>query len=245
VASRRAPRGAGFLLGLLTSASALAAPPARIDGEPVTEGELAGLRSAREAPLPEATLLEEVLNRRLLVRAARERGLHEVPEVRRELRRTRRDILIRALTEQLTRERASAEEVRAFYDEHFGGRDRVPQIRLLRASAPDRDRAADLLRVPDGAGDAGEWHYPALLSAPLREALGDEPEPGTRVGPVALAGGWTVARVTDHRRTSPPALAAVRPAIRELLRRRALTDLLGRLREEARIVYPEGPPASE
>ena len=225
----------GIAVGLVLAFPARSEPPARIDGKPITEGEVVELRKARESDSSRDQILEEIINRRLLARAARERGLDEDPEVQRRLIRNRRDILIRAIVDQLARERVPADAVRAFYRTHFSGQGQVSQVRLLRASRPTREGAerVDL----DAADQPGSWHFRALLRDGLRRALPDEVQKGSEIGPVAGPDGWTVARVADKRRVAPPALSTVQTAIRSRLEEQALAELLEGLRRQARIEY--------
>lgn len=227
------------VFGLVLTGPAWSQPPALIDGEPVTEGEVAELRQGREDESSRGQIIEEVINRRLLARAAREQGLDELPEVQRRLTRVRRDTLIRALMAHLARERVPADAVRSFYRAHFSGQGQVVQLRLARATRPTREAAEglDLDRQRSG----GAWQFRALMEQGLRQALPDKVAKGTEIGPVAGPDGWTLARVTGKRHVAPPALSTVQNAIRSRLEERALSELLEGLRRQADIQYNRSP----
>lgn len=231
----------GIALALVLVFPARSEPLARINGKPITKAEVAELRKARKGDASRDQILEEVINRRLLAGAARERGLDERPDVQRRLIHNRRDILIRTLVKQLARERVPPEAVRSFYRTHFSGKKQVRQLRLLRASRPTPEEAEGMdLKSMEGTGS---WRFRALLGAGLRNGLPDQVQKDARIGPVAGPNGWIVARVVDKRSVPPPPLSTVQTAIRSRLEERTLAELLEGLRRQARIEY-HNPPSS-
>ena len=233
------------------------APLARIDGESVGTEDLEayrlGLPESRK-PIEGAgrPLLEELINRRLLLRKARQRGLPQEKAVRMAMERARQDVLIDALLNRVIAERMAPQRVRSFYQRHFSSHDRVERLEVTLAAAPSRESAASL-KERLAAAEPGENGpeappeartkrvFPPLLAPKAREALtgGD---PGKVVGPVALDGQWRVYRIDRRSAVEPPELSEVRSAIAGVLRDRTVRLFLRELRESADIDYPQDTP---
>lgn len=223
---------------------------ATVDKEPITAEDLAEYRQALDnqaikvaepdTGVARSVLLEELINRRLLLKAAKERDLTTEPEVRKALERSRNDILIRTLLDRTVTDRVTPERVEAFYRDRFAGAEEVAQIRVVRRRAATRAQAEELRSELEGTTTKGEWVFPDLQPQALAEALREAGKDQV-VGPVANDGNWTLARVTARRQTSPPPLDEVREPIRSRLKEEAIQDLLAQLREDARINYQQGP----
>ncbi len=223
---------------------------ATVDKEPITTEDLAEYRKALDDQSSQArepdtgrarsVLLEELINRHLLLKAAKERDLMTDPEVRKALERSRNHILIRTLLDRTVADRVTPERVEAFYRDRFTASGEAVQIRLVRRGAATRAQAEELHRELKNTANGGEWVFldllPGTLAEPLREAA-----KGQVVGPVAEDGNWILARVTARRQVSPPPLDRVREAIRSRLKEEAIQDLLAQLREGARISYQQAP----
>lgn len=244
----------------LALAADTAAPLARIGEEAIAPADL----DAYIAGLPEAdrqlarsdrgrsVLLEELINRRLLVGAARERGLPREAAIRHAMRRTRQDVLIEALLRRVVRERVTDARIRDYYRQRIVG-SAVPVLHL-RHIRMDTEEAATGLReqlqggadfaalaranaADGGDGDRG-WAPLVTLPPPLREALG-KARPGQVVGPVGTDQGWLLVRVRDRRDGEAPPLGRVRGAIRRALERRAIHEMIADLRDGSEVRYPE------
>lgn len=225
---------------------------AHVDGEPITAENLRDYRShfperknpAADQEAARNVLLEELINHRLLLKAARKRNLAEEPNVRQALRWSRREILVESLLDRVVADRVTEERVRAYYRRHFGSSDRVAQIRLVERTAPTRAEAVRLAKGLSESSGAGGWVLAPLRSPALEKALGSA-EKGETVGPVATDGHWAVMLVTDRRRTTPPPFEEVREDIRKRLETEAIQELLASLRERARISYPNSAGADQ
>ncbi|HKJ71032.1 MAG TPA: peptidyl-prolyl cis-trans isomerase [Gammaproteobacteria bacterium] len=221
-------------------------PLVRLNGEPIRAQDLEAFRGHQHGQgdagtsrdLPEGVALEQLINRRLLLGAARDRDLAGDPEVKQALEQARRDILIDTLLRRVVAQRVTHQRIESFYEAHFARAERIPQLRVLRRTAPTREAAGRLQRQLSGqaSGEGGEWVFADLQPPALAEALA-KTKPGTVVGPVASHGGWTVARVTDRRTVDPPALKAVRDAIRSRLEYEAVRTYLAHLRDAAKVEY--------
>lgn len=243
---------AALLMTLLLGAAPAAAekPLARVNGKTVEAADLRAYLANRDAggsgdaTLPQAVALEELINRRLLLKAARERGLAEEAPVKHALQRARREILVTALLERVVAERVTDQRAKSYYQRHFGSPDRLAQLSLVRRTADSKARARELARrmQEGGDGDAedAEWVFPALLPPALAKAM-ESVRPGAMVGPVATDGGWTVVRVTGQRQVEAPPLDRVRSGIRQRLAYQAIRDYIAQLRDSARIEYVRDP----
>lgn len=235
---------------------------ATVDGEPVHPRDLDAYRAA----LPEkeqrrlggsergrAVLLEELINRRVLAEAARERGLAEEKAVRRAMRRAGRDVLIETLFRRVVQVRVTGARVRQYYRERLveGGE---PVVRLERIQVGNRSDGQTLRAhleegVPFGplarasasqGKETGGWTPLSTLAEPVRKAIA-EASVDEVVGPVEAGDGWLLARVRERREGEPPPLSELQGAIRGALERRAIQDVVAELRAEREIRYPEEP----
>lgn len=246
----RAAAVAALTAGLLTALPVVAEPLVRIDGEALEAKELEAYLAHRprgaegETAPPGGVALEELINQRLLLKAARERELGDQPGVRRALERARRGILVDALLKRVAAERVTDQRIKSFYQTHFANSDQVSQIRLVQHDFSEQGKARQAKdRLKAGrASEEGQWHFLALAPPALSDALAGT-EAGAVVGPIASDGGWTVARVAARRQVDAPALAAVREAIRQRLEYRVIRDYVAELRDSARIEYLN-PPSS-
>jgi len=223
---------------------------ATVDKEPITAEDLAEYRQALgdqpnrtsepDADVDRSVLLEELINRHLLLKAAKERDLTTDPEVRKALERSRSRILIRTLLDRTVADRVTPERVEAFYRDRFAATEELAQIRIVRRRATTRAQTEELRSELEDPTDGGEWVFPDLQPRALAEAL-REAGKGQMVGPVPSDGQWILARVTARRQVTPPPLEQVRDSIRRRLKEQAIQDLLAQLREDARISYQQAP----
>ncbi|HKL76835.1 MAG TPA: peptidylprolyl isomerase [Gammaproteobacteria bacterium] len=237
----------GWLLA--TAGSLVAAEPvARIDGQPLHAEDIADYRAGLQSDPGRAAAMEELINRRLLLEAARERGLPDEEPIRRAMERARNDVLVQALLDRAVDQQVTPEAVRAYYQRHLGDGPQATQLGLRRFTTGQRSAAAtakERLAAGEEApqvrrrGEGVEWVFQPLLPAAQRQALRQRGK-SDLAGPVAADGQWQVIEVVRQRQVAPPPLATVRATIRQRLREQAVQDLLQRLRQSATIEYDSG-----
>ncbi len=245
---------AALLLGPPVPADSSEEPPlAVINGEPLGPANLQayrmGLPDGPNGPEKDReVLLEELINRELLLKEARQRGLPHEDPVRRAIERARQDVLIDALLDRVTAERVTGQRVRSYYQEHFTSPDQVVRLELTEIPAASRKEAASLRKsLAKGAGEGTDGAIPPsarktsaflpLLPLGIQQTVADS-SAGEVAGPVARAGKWWIFRVEARQEVEPPSLKEVREGVEERLRARAIRIFLGKLRESAEIEYP-------
>ncbi len=197
-------------------------------------GKDADLQSGVEANC--SVLLEKLINRRLLLEAAKKRELAKKAEVQHALRQSRQRTLIRSLLDRVAAKRVSAQRIKSYYRSHFAEGEQALQVRLIRRSAPTYQRANELREKLEACDQAGTWIFPSLQAPTLDKAL-QEGQRGQIVGPIAIDGGWVLARITGQRQVAPPTLESIQNQIRKRLEAEAIRAFLSQLREQANIVY--------
>jgi parvulin-like peptidyl-prolyl isomerase len=236
-----------------------------IDGETVTS-DMVDAVTRRIAPeqLAEMTanpaqhreLLERIAIGQLLYRKAIEQELHLDPEVQSTLAMTAREVLASEVLEKVGAEAVTDANLQKFYDEHKVqfARPSVKLQHMIVADAAQAKDIADQLRNGadfaalakqfslDGGQNGGDlgWVEKGRLIADLENPAFAAPI-GEVVGPVQSEHGQHVMRVTERRETTP--LEDVRPQIEERLKREAVEAYLAKLKEEAKIEYPDETPA--
>jgi parvulin-like peptidyl-prolyl isomerase len=202
---------------------------ARVEGDPITVGELAA--RAQGAGLPPLGALETLVRERVVARAARTEGLDRAPELRAALETARRQVAAERLLEDevFSRLRASdAEVLEAFHATN----DQVRLSLVVRSTEAEAAEALARLRAgaalieegrdssdPVVAAKAGVlgWVPRTALAPPLARAAFSAPilEP---VGPVPVPKGWAVVLVHERRLGDEPHLGE-REALRRMVRR--------------------------
>ena len=238
-----------------------------IDGQAITEADLL----AEIARLPEksqvrydaadqrARLLDELITKEILVRAAREGGLDRDPTLEAELEAFERDRLVQAMERAAVEESVSEADVEAFYAANPSEFSRE-QVRVRHILVRERD-LADSLRAELETGADFEALAREHSIDPSRARGGDLGQvPRGRMHPTferaafALTGPGELSPVIETRfgfhliqlieptnqLTIP--LERARAAIRERLEQEAVARLVESLREEAAISWLSGLP---
>lgn len=198
-------------------------------------------------------VLDEVIDQKLLARAAERRGLDRSPLAERRLQATRERILADMLIEDEVTDMIDERRVSALYEEQMRQARTSEEIRarlILSASRAEADAVIGMLaqgaafeaiaqeRSIDEAtkfsgGDLG-YSTPEVMPQAYAQALADRPV-GSVVGPFETRGGWAVLKVEDRRAETPPTLDQARPQIVRYLTYEGVRRLLEELRGSAKI----------
>lgn len=240
---------------------------ARVNGEPITESDLAlAAQDFRDtlAQLPPdqrvAALINGIVDIRLMARAAEAEGLDKTEEGARRLASVRD----RALRTEYLRERVfdgiTDEAVQALYDEQVTEFEPQEEIRASHILVESEDEAKALIAELDGGADFAELARTSSIDLGSGAAGGDLDffGPGRMVPPFEAAAfalevgaytaepvqsnfGWHVILVTDKRMSAPPTVDQLRPQLEDEVARQLFLAALDRLREgaEIEIVAPE------
>jgi len=215
-------------------------PIARVGTSEITRADYlaaAAGASAQYPPEPEpakAMLVEDLVRRRLLVLAARQRGTFEDSLTLNFRRLKEEELLIQALGRELTPTGATVTE--AEMRRLYAWRDSSARVEIIyaftremaAAAAREARETGDFATVanrinPQGAippgGDIG-FQTPGNLLSPLDEHVRTA-APGSIVGPLESPGqGWFVMRVGERRHTPQPPFEDIRRQLSDMIRQR-------------------------
>ena len=246
---------------------------ATVDGEPVTEADLAVVameyaqqlgRTPSDMRIPE--LLEVVIDTRLLAKAAEAAGIDEQDMVKRRLAFERARTLRNEFLRDTANNAVSDESVRARFDKEMA--DFVPGDELhlrhilveteeegksiiadLAAGGDFAAIAAEKSKDPGSGPNGGDLDFvPRGLTVPEFEDAAFALEVGTYTeAPVQSQFGWHVIRLEEKRKASPPEFAAEEKRIRSEMIREFVTSKVDSLRAaaEIKIIPPPEAPAAE
>ena len=234
--TRRKAGGRGLLLlttGLLVCGCGSPQPTgqvlASVDGTEVTQRELSHELATRRAQAGTAPsrpeLLEEIIDRKLLVEEARQRNLEQDSRYHFDMRRTRETLLVDALQRDLARRMPPPDpEELATY------------IRTNPWRFSDR---FVLLLSPSGAGSGtveAIFDSAELSSEPASEIRGSEP--GATI--VVNGANWVIVARREVPLTASQAAAIARDELRELAIAAQLRQIVQDRRDRVRIRYQTG-----
>ncbi len=201
------------------------------------------------APVLYPMLLDQLIDRRVIVQAGRKQGLANDPAVQRQVTRATDLAIQNAL---LTREIAPTltdEAIKARYDRDIAGKQGEEEVRARHILVPDEEQAkkiiADLKGGADFAelaktlskdpgaasgGDLGFFKKTDMLPEFADAAFGLKPGEITQA-PVKTRFGWHVIKLEERRTAPPPALEQVRDEIRQSLIQEGVTRVLTAAKE--------------
>ena len=241
---------------------------ARVGDTVITVGEVRREAAARELVLePDAlhpaaadfqTVLEELIDQRLLALEAARRDLQNNPEARRRLAAAQERILGNILVETAVSDAVTEEAVRRVYEEQSRLAPPEIEVRARHILVETREEADELVRLlADGAdfaqlaarvsrdpatrfegGDLGYFTRQGILPAFAEVAF--ETETGQVSEPFESEYGWHVLKVTDRRRQPRPGLEERRGDIARFLTLQGIDALLSDIRESYPVTVTAG-----
>lgn len=272
---------AGLVALALASSSALRAQEATeeavdevvatLNGDPIRESDLA--LAAQDygdnlAQIPEeeqrTTLIDTVVDMRLMAAAAVEVGLDQDPAFQEQMEQLRQRELRNMYFAEVIDAMITDEEVRARYDEEVALLDLPEEIRASHILVETEEEANEIIQLLDEGGDfatlamersldtgsgaeGGDLGY--FTAGDMVEQFEDAAfalETGTySQTPVESDFGWHVILVVDRRQQEPPDFESVASQVRLLLQQEAYLEAVSALREGADIQVIEPEPAEE
>jgi len=208
------------------------------------------------------TVLDQLVEQRLLAQESLRRGLNRDPNAQHRLNAARERILTNLLMESLVAENVTEDAIRAMYAEQVQYQQLDDEVRISLITVESEERAQQV-RDEYEAGtefptlaiqystdsssrlDGGDLGYvrPADQPEPLASMIAN-----TRTGELSeifeTENGWQVLRVDDRRQSPPQTLEEMRPKIVAFLNRSELTQIVNYLRinGEVTILDPVAPP---
>ncbi len=276
-------RNFGIVFSLGLAAIAGCSPEAATEADPLGEGRVATVNGApiqdglfgvyslgrlqKEAEFltdeEYDALLEELIEFRLLARAAEQQGLVEESELAAQLEIQRLQALARAMaTSYLDENPVTEAELQLAYQQNIDAlsgpqykarhilvdaeEDAIAIVEELGQGADFQELARTRSTGPSGpsGGDLG-WFSPDTMVAPFAAAV-REMEIGTyTTEPVATRFGWHVILLEDFAQQEPPGLDAVRDEIQSFVEQRKIAEYIEELREAADVTIGEEVPEIE
>lgn len=203
---------------------------------------------------PKEKVVEELIQRELLVQDALQKNLDKSPEVIAQLDITKRSLLSQAaLQDFLKANPVTDADVKAEYDSKVAGEkgtEYKARHLLVKTEAEAKkliaqlDKGADFAKLANkysldakqsqNGGDLG-WFVSTQMVAPFSEALVKlEKGKYTKV-PVKTQFGWHVILKEDSRTQTPPTLEAVKEQLMPYLQRQKVQSMLESLRKQAKV----------
>ena len=204
--------------------------------------------------------LEEVIDQRLLARAASQKGLDRSIAAQRRLDAARDRILGDMLVENTIDRDIDEKSVKAHYDEQVKLSKQSEEIRARIILVKSKADAEAILKQIQGGGifealamersidqatrfNGGDMGYftTDIMPSSFKPVLATA-KTGDTVGPVQAEGGWALLRVEDRRPEQLPTLEEERPVIMRFLIYNQVAGLLTNLRKKSKVDYliPKG-----
>lgn len=212
---------------------------------------------------PKEQLLEELIQRELLIQQATQKQLDKNPEVIERMNTVRNSLLSQAaLQDYLKNNPVTDDEIKAEYDSKMGnmGSEYKASHILVKAEDEAKKIIAELEKGGDfkalakkhsidpmgsEGGDLG-WFTADRMVPPFSEAVVALENGKYSKQPVQTQFGWHVILREDSRALTPPPLDAVKEQIRPMLQRQKAQTMIESLRKNAKVevlLPPETKPA--
>jgi peptidyl-prolyl cis-trans isomerase C len=260
---RKFAKTAAFGLSLSFASAALAQSPdtvvAELNGTPITFADIVafqqGIPNAAEmettAILPR--LIEFYIDQKLMMAAAKGRGLEKDPQVQEQLQRLEDELVRQAYLRDEISDRVTEERIREAYDKAMETYVQDEEIRARHILVKTQEEGEAILRdLSDGAtfedlarerstgpsgpngGDLG-YFTRGMMVPPFSEAAYALQPGEVSSSPVQTDFGWHVIKVEDRRMKPPPSFEEMRVELRNTLSDEAVDAILTELRGRATI----------
>lgn len=214
---------------------------------------------------PKEQLLEELIQRQLLIQEAQKKGLDKSPEIIERLETVKNSLLSQAaLQDYLKANPVTDEEIKAEYDSKMAKMGDEYKARHILVKTEEEakkiiaelENGADFQELakkhsidPAGSegGDLG-WFTADRMVPPFSEAVVALENGKFTKEPVETQYGWHVILREESRALTPPPFDAVKDQIRPMLQRQKAQTMIENLRNSAKVdifLTPEPKPAEE
>lgn len=243
---------------------------ARVDGQEIRNSDVdAALQQLppEYANMPTDALrnavVEQLIDRHLLVKRARDQGLGDDAQVRNTMKKLEAQVLEQAYLRRTVESKVTDEALRRRYERDKDKLTKDKQVRARHILVKTREEAMDVLReVSRGkdfaelareksigpsktlGGDLGYFTREAMLPAFSQMAFSLKKGEVGRA-PVQTKYGWHVIKVEDIKEAAPPAFEEARDELRSKMGEEVIDAEIKRLREDAKVERfgPDGKPA--
>jgi peptidyl-prolyl cis-trans isomerase C len=203
---------------------------------------------------PKEKLIEELIQRELLVQDALQKQLDKSPEVLTQLEVARKTLLTQAdLQNYLKANPVTDAEIKAEYDskvssekgtEYKARHILVKTEKEAKALITDLDKGAEFAKLANkhsldakesqNGGDLG-WFSPGQMVKPFSDAVAELEKGKYTKKPVQTQFGWHVILREDSRAQTPPPFDSVKEQLKPFLQRKKVQTMLESLRKQAKV----------
>lgn len=218
------------------------------------EKDLAQRSQGQASAYPKEKLVDELVQREILVQDALKKKLDQSPEVITQLDAAKKAILTQAsLQSYLKTNPITEEEIKKEYDSKVGGANGT-EYKASHILVKTEDEAKKLIAELDkgakfaalankhsldakesqNGGDLG-WFSPGQMVAPFSEAVAKLEKGKYTKAPVQTQFGWHVILSEDSRKQTAPPLEAVKEQLMPMLQRQKIQEMIESLRKQAKV----------
>ena len=240
---------------------------ARVDGAEIRESDLAlaeeDIGSGMQPSPPELrreALLTYLIDVAIIAKAAEAQKLTQDPGFERRAAFARQKVLMQALLEKESKGAANEAAMKKIYDDSVAQNKPVEEVRARHILVETEEKAKEVLAKlkaggdfaalakaeskDTGSSDGGDLGYFAKEQmVPEFSEAAFKLEKGALSEPVKSQFGWHIIKLEDRRNKPIPEYEQVKGQIENYVVRRAQTELVGKLRQAAKIERVEQKPA--
>ena len=210
------------------------------------------------------TLIEELIDQRLLALDAQRQSLNADREAKIRLAAARERILGNIRLERHLRETVNESSIQRMYEEQAKLAARGDEVRARHILVEEKSKADEILKKLESGEDFGALAMTHSIDQGSSERGGElgyftqdmlndrftrpvfNAGKGERVGPIKSEFGWHIAEVLDRRPAPQPDFETLRPKIVNFMTFDAIQDLLKDLRDAAEVeIITEAEPSTE
>ena len=240
---------------------------ARVDGAEIRESDLAlaeeDIGSGMQPSPPELrreALLTYLIDVAIIAKAAEAQKLAQTPGFERRAAFARQKVLMEALLDKESKGAANEAAMKKIYDDSVAQNKPVEEVRARHILVETEEKAKEILAKlkaggdfaalakaeskDTGSSDGGDLGYFAKEQmVPEFSEAAFKLEKGALSEPVKSQFGWHIIKLEDRRNKPIPEYEQVKGQIENYVVRRAQTELVGKLRQAAKIERVEQKPA--
>ncbi len=255
---------AGFLIATLSAGSVYALDSksvAAVNGKKITQKQyrahLKQLQArnpqGKQAPVNRQMILDELINREVLLQQAKKQKLHKDKKIAALLEQQKNNLLIQALIARSPAAKPVKEkELKAFYDKNIAGAD-PKEYKARQIQVKDEAKAKELIKkLNDGAnfeevakeesigssakegGDLG-WFVSEAMPAPFAKAIKKQKQGTHSQKPVKTQFGYHIIKLEESRKRQLRDFDEVKSQIQQLIQTQRLKEYVIKLRNKAKI----------
>lgn len=245
---------------LLTQAAQAAAPVAVVNGDPISQKDYEQYlkyrtkgHKGKPANVNRQALINELVNRQLLVQEAKKEKLDRDPEVAFEIEQLKNDALIQALLQKQAKSKPISDaELKKEYKDKIANAN-LKEYKASHILLKTEEEAKAVIAELDGgavfadvakakstgptAKKGGElgWFKPNQMVPPFAQAVAEMKKGTYTKTPVKTRFGWHVIKLEDERKLTPPKFEDVKDQIRSIMTNQKIQEYVMSLRNKAKV----------